>query len=81
MRSNGKRRRLRRRNPGLKVLLTTGYGEQMEAREDGEECLAKPFSSEELLGRVKKLIGDGSSRTAGPLAAAEGVQDLAGNFV
>jgi len=49
--------RLRRGNPGLKILLVTGYGEQMERRErNQEECLAKPFSSEGLLRRVKQLL-------------------------
>jgi CheY-like chemotaxis protein len=47
--------RLRRANPQLPVLLATGYGEQM-ARETSEECLAKPFSSEDLLGRVRQLL-------------------------
>lgn len=47
--------RLRRANPRLPVLLATGYGEQM-AREAGEECLAKPFSTEDLLGRVRQLL-------------------------
>ena len=49
--------RLRRENPGLKVLLVTGYAEQMGLR-DGlqEECLAKPFSTEVLLGRVRQLL-------------------------
>ena len=47
--------RLRRVNPRLPVLLATGYGEQM-ARAAGEECLAKPFSSEDLLGRVRQLL-------------------------
>jgi CheY-like chemotaxis protein len=47
--------RLRRANPRLPVLLATGYGEQM-ARAAGEECLAKPFSSEDLLGRVRQLL-------------------------
>ena len=42
------------RNPRLKVLLATGYGEQMAM--SGEECLAKPFSSGELLRRVKCLM-------------------------
>ena len=50
-------KRLRRENPGLKILLVTGYAEQMGLR-DGtqEECLAKPFSTEVLLGRVRQLL-------------------------
>ena len=49
--------RLRRENPGLKVLLVTGYAEEMallEAKQ--EECLAKPFSTEVLLRRVRQLL-------------------------
>jgi len=49
--------RLRRENPGLKVLLVTGYEEEMallEAKQ--EECLAKPFSTEVLLRRVRQLL-------------------------
>jgi two-component system cell cycle sensor histidine kinase/response regulator CckA len=55
--------RLRRRNPELKVLLVTGYGEQMGPREGGrEECLAKPFSVEVLLRRVRVMLdGDAAA--------------------
>lgn len=49
--------RLRRQNPGLKVLLVTGYAEQMGLRDAMQvECLAKPFSIEVLLGRVRQLL-------------------------
>ena len=49
--------RLRRENPGLKVLLVTGYAEQMGLREAmREECLAKPFSTEVLLRRVRQVL-------------------------
>jgi CheY-like chemotaxis protein len=63
--------RLRRVNPELKVLLVTGYGEQMglleaklEARSEArsEECLAKPFSSEVLLRRVRQLLDRRAAR-------------------
>ncbi|HET9308028.1 MAG TPA: response regulator [Candidatus Sulfotelmatobacter sp.] len=47
--------KLRRANPRLPVLLATGYGEQMVG-ETSEECLAKPFSSEDLLRRVRQLL-------------------------
>jgi two-component system cell cycle sensor histidine kinase/response regulator CckA len=55
-------RRLRRENPQLKVLLVSGYAEQMglqrvqEGCEEGEECLAKPFSTEVLLRRVRQTM-------------------------
>ena len=75
--------RLHRENPRLPVLLATGYGEQM-ARGASEECLAKPFSSEDLLQRVQQLMekaprkgGSNSCR----LAAACGLHDVSWNFV
>jgi two-component system cell cycle sensor histidine kinase/response regulator CckA len=50
--------RLRLENPWLKILLVTGYAEQMGPRgPTQEECLAKPFSSEVLLARVRQLLG------------------------
>jgi CheY-like chemotaxis protein len=49
--------RLRRANPRLKVLLITGYVEQMvEPTTDVEECLAKPFSVDVLLQRVRQVL-------------------------
>lgn len=49
--------RLRQENPELKILLVTGYTEHMGSREaKSEECLAKPFSAEALLGRVRQLL-------------------------
>jgi DNA-binding response OmpR family regulator len=53
-------RRMRLGNPTLKILLVTGYAEQMGLLENGrEDCLAKPFSTRELLARVKQLMGSG----------------------
>lgn len=49
--------RLRRKNPVLKILLVTGYAEQMGLREGNqEECLAKPYSTEVLLRRVRQRL-------------------------
>lgn len=49
--------KLRRENPWLKILLVTGYAEQMGLRDAmQEECLAKPFSTEVLLGGVRRLL-------------------------
>jgi two-component system cell cycle sensor histidine kinase/response regulator CckA len=49
--------RLRRENPGLKVLLVTGYADQMAVPgTKHEECLPKPFSTEILLWRVRQLL-------------------------
>ena len=50
--------RLRRENPELKVLLVTGYADQlgMPGTQSEEECLAKPFSTVVLLRRVRKML-------------------------
>jgi len=49
--------RLRRANPRLRVLYVTGYAEQMGLRGTAnEDCLAKPFSTEVLLQRVKRML-------------------------
>jgi two-component system, cell cycle sensor histidine kinase and response regulator CckA len=56
--------RLRRENPWLKILLVTGYAEQMGLRGTmQEECLAKPFSTEVLLERVRQLLDRVGLRT------------------
>lgn len=48
---------LRRKDPTLKVLLVSGYGEQIAMLEAaGEEYLGKPFSSEALLRRVRQIL-------------------------
>jgi DNA-binding response OmpR family regulator len=49
--------RLRVGHPTLRILLVTGYVEQMGLLESGrEECLAKPFSTRELLEKVKEMM-------------------------
>lgn len=49
--------RLRLSHPTLKILLVTGYAEQMGPLESGrEEYLAKPFSTRELLEKVKEMM-------------------------
>lgn len=56
--------RLRRENPGLNILLMTGYTIQMGLRAlKPEELLAKPFSSEALLRRVRQLLDRRNLRT------------------
>jgi two-component system cell cycle sensor histidine kinase/response regulator CckA len=55
--------RLRRENPKLKVLLVTGYIEELEPQEGIQECLAKPFSAATLLRRVRGLLDCGGLRT------------------
>lgn len=52
-------RRLRGENPSLNILLVSGYAMRAELRElQTEEVLAKPFSTETLLGRVRYLLRD-----------------------
>lgn len=51
-------RKLRRTSPALKVLLITGYAEQMAAPETGV-CLGKPFSGAVLLRRVRQALDGG----------------------
>lgn len=48
---------MRRKNPRTRVLYVSGYFEETSApRDPGEGCLAKPFSSEELLGRIRVVM-------------------------
>lgn len=56
--------RLRREDPGLTILLVTGYTMQMglSALKPGE-FLAKPFSMETLLRRVRQLLDGQELRT------------------
>jgi two-component system, cell cycle sensor histidine kinase and response regulator CckA len=50
-------RRLRRERPELKVLFVTGYAEQMGwLEEKQDEFLAKPFSTEALLRKVRQVL-------------------------
>lgn len=47
-----------RRNPCLKVLYVSGYPDQIGALQvSGENCLAKPYSSDSLLQKVAILLG------------------------
>ena len=49
--------KVRRKNPFIKILLVTGYAEQMGLKgAKPEEFLAKPFSTETLLERVRQLL-------------------------
>jgi len=76
-------KRLQMRNPGLKVLLATGYGEQMAKLTKSQELwLAKPFSREELVQRVRqKMERPALQETeSGMPAAAHGLQDLSWNL-
>ena len=49
--------RMRRQNPGLRVLFVTGYADQIAVlKNSGEEYLLKPFCSEVLLRKVAELM-------------------------
>jgi two-component system cell cycle sensor histidine kinase/response regulator CckA len=49
--------KLRRTTPRLKVLYVTGYTELMAVRlAANEDCLAKPFSTDALLERVRRMM-------------------------
>ena len=68
--------RFRQNNPALNILLVTGYAEQMGLQDgDQEECLAKPFSSEVLLRRVRRQL----DRSRLGIRAAEFVRPVCDN--
>lgn len=51
-------------NPFVKILLVTGYTEQMGLNgAKTEEFLAKPFSTETLLQRVRQLLDAAGPRS------------------
>jgi CheY-like chemotaxis protein len=53
-------KRLKQENSKLKVLLVTGYAEQLSVIEAAEqECLAKPFSADALVQRVRQMLDTG----------------------
>jgi CheY-like chemotaxis protein len=50
-------RELRARQPGIRVLLVSGYTEEAsDAASAGFELLPKPFTADELLGRVRRAL-------------------------
>lgn len=49
-------RRMRSSAPGLKVLFVTGYADQLGGDATGEDCLAKPFATGQLLRRVREAL-------------------------
>jgi CheY-like chemotaxis protein len=55
-------RRLRQRDPNVKVLYLTGYSEQLfaikQVLEDGEAFLDKPASGKEVLEAIELLLTD-----------------------
>ncbi len=65
-------RKLRRTSPELKVLLISGYAEQMEAQQTGA-CLGKPFSGPVLLRRVRQVLDGGGMRDDGSKSGSSSV--------
>ena len=63
--------RLRRSRPGLRVLLVSGYAEEIVegGRDDSVPFLAKPFSAESLLTAVDGALGPESESTPPPQAS------------
>lgn len=52
--------RLQKKDPALRVLLITGYAEQIRVcAEKPEELLAKPFTTVALLNRVRQVLDCG----------------------
>ena len=64
--------RLRSRQPGLRVLLASGYAEEIVegGRDDSQPFLAKPFSAESLLAAVDAALG--SAGTGGVAGESSG---------
>ena len=58
--------RLRRTRPGLRVLLVSGYAEEIVegGRDDSVPFLAKPFSAESLLSAVDAALGPDTTEPA-----------------
>jgi DNA-binding NtrC family response regulator len=50
--------KLQQKNPGLKILYVTGYAAQMETKGKDNDCLAKPFSTDTLLQRVRRILDE-----------------------
>jgi DNA-binding response OmpR family regulator len=54
--------KLRREHPRLKILLISGYAEQMlNVAIGSEECLAKPFTVDGLLRKVRQVLDASNS--------------------
>jgi DNA-binding response OmpR family regulator len=61
--------RLRERNPGLKVLLISGYTDELSGKEgfldQGIHFLPKPYSPAGLVERVRALLEQGAVGDSG----------------
>jgi PAS domain S-box-containing protein len=69
---------LRRNRPDLRVLLVSGYAEEIveSGRDDSVPFLAKPFSAESLLAAVDAALGAGTDNVTAP--DADGTIDAEG---
>jgi two-component system cell cycle sensor histidine kinase/response regulator CckA len=47
---------LRRTNPGLRALYLSGYPDRLPPGVGGDDVLEKPFSVDELVGAVRRLL-------------------------
>jgi DNA-binding NtrC family response regulator len=60
---------LQGRRPGLKVIFMSGYSEDMLSRygiaHGRPNFIQKPFSSERLAEKLRELLGNGRTRSAG----------------
>jgi CheY-like chemotaxis protein len=76
--------RLKRRRSSMKVAFVTGYGDQIaNARDEGVDCLPKPYSSAALLEQIRESLGSGVFRgeqASGTLLILDELQDLCGNL-
>lgn len=48
--------KLRERSPALSIVLATGYRDEVGPDKGWEQWLAKPFSSQTLLGRIQEAL-------------------------
>ncbi len=52
--------RLERERPGIRILFMTGYAEEFVVKEEilgkNRECIGKPFTLEEIVTRVRKIL-------------------------
>jgi len=68
---------LRRENPELRALLVSGYADQMGFGEpEKEERLAKPFSMQTLLGKIREMLDVPDLGTSGGLLSKTGNESL-----
>jgi len=75
---------LRRRSPGLKVVLASGYP-RGEFDEDSTpsgatEFLAKPYGAASLMAKIQNALQGGHGRQSDSRAVMDSLQNVAGNM-